>query len=51
MINLPDFSKIFDYENNFYVSCDSSRITKLIAHYELYKMVCGLPGAIAAFKH
>ncbi|WP_223342327.1 hypothetical protein [Synechocystis sp. PCC 7339] len=46
MINLPDFSKNFDYENNFYLSCDSSRIAKLIAHYELYKMIRDLPGAI-----
>lgn len=46
MINLPDFSKSFDYENNFYLSCDSSRIAKLLAHYEIYKMVSNIPGAI-----
>jgi hypothetical protein len=46
MINLPDFSKAFEYENNFYLSCDNSRIAKLLAHYELYKMVVNIPGAI-----
>ena len=46
MIKLPDFKKKFDYENNFYLSCDSSRIGKLLAHYELYKMAKDLPGAI-----
>lgn len=46
MINLPDFSKTFEYENNFYLSCDNTRISKLLAHYELYKMVENLPGAI-----
>jgi hypothetical protein len=46
MINLPDFNKAFEYENNFYLSCDNSRIAKIISHYELYKMVEGVPGAI-----
>lgn len=46
MINLPDFSHAFDYENNFYLSCDPTRIGKLLAHYELYKMVRNVPGAI-----
>jgi hypothetical protein len=46
MINLPNFESTFEYENNFYLSCDNSRIAKLLAHYELYKMVSDLPGAI-----
>ena len=46
MITLPDFSKTWEYENNFYLSCDVSRISKVLAHYELYKMVNGLPGAV-----
>ena len=46
MIDLPDFKKAFDYENNFYLSCDVARISKMIAHYELYKMVIGIPGSI-----
>ena len=46
MIKLPDFNKSFEYENNFYLSCDGSRITKLMSHYELYKLVMDLPGVI-----
>lgn len=46
MIDLPNPKKSFEYENNFYLSCDTSRIAKMLAHYEAYKMVQGLPGAI-----
>ncbi len=46
MITLPDFNKQFDYENNFYLSSDISRIGKVMAHYELYKMAHNLSGAI-----
>ena len=46
MIKLPDFGKSFEYENNFYLSCDVTRITKILAHYELYKMINEIPGAI-----
>jgi hypothetical protein len=46
MITLPDFTKAFDYENNFYLSCDNTRLSKLLAHYELYKAIINLPGAI-----
>lgn len=46
MIQLPDFTKGFDYENNFYLSCDITRISKILAHYELYKKVIGLAGEI-----
>lgn len=46
MIKLPSFDKAFEYENNFFLSCDVSRIGKLIAQYELYKMSAALPGAI-----
>ena len=45
-MKLPIFSKSFEYENDFVLSCDSSRIGKIIAHYELYKMASELPGAI-----
>ena len=45
-MHLPDFSKAFEYENNFYLSCDNTRISKIIAHYELFKMTMHLPGAI-----
>ena len=46
MIPLPDFEKAFDYENNFYLSCDITRISKIIAQYEIYKMVKDIPGTI-----
>jgi len=46
MITLPDFEKSFDYENNFYLSCDVTRISKILAHYELFKLVNQVPGAI-----
>lgn len=44
MITLPDFSKAWDYENNFYLSCDNTRFSKFVAHYELFKMIKDLPG-------
>lgn len=46
MIKLPDFAKAFEYENNFYLSCDNTRLSKILAHYELFKMARDLPGAI-----
>lgn len=46
LIKLPDFKKSFDYENGFYLTCDITRISKIIAHYELFKMVLDVPGAI-----
>ncbi|MFC4599635.1 TylF/MycF/NovP-related O-methyltransferase [Cohnella hongkongensis] len=46
MITLPDFKKSFEYENNFYLSCDITRISKILAHYELFKMTLDLPGAV-----
>lgn len=46
MIELPDFSKAFEYENQFYLSCNLTRISKILAHYELYKMAHELPGAV-----
>ena len=46
MIKLPNFSKSFEYENNFYLSCDNTRISKILAQYELFKMIKDLPGAI-----
>ena len=46
MIKLPDFKKSFEYENNFYLSCASARIGKIVVHYELYKKTQHLKGAI-----
>jgi len=49
MITLPDFDLAFDYENNFYLSSDISRLHKPIIHYELYKKTLEVPGAFAEF--
>jgi len=46
VISLPKFEKAFEYENNFYLSCDNSRIGKLIVHYELFKKASLVSGAI-----
>lgn len=46
MIKLPNFDKSFEYENNFYLSCQNSRISKIIAHYELFKKIRNLNGDI-----
>jgi hypothetical protein len=46
MIEIPDLEKAFEYENNFYLSCDNQRIAKLIAQYELFRMSVNVPGAI-----
>lgn len=46
MITLPDFKKAFEYENNFYLSCENTRLSKIIAHYELFRMIEHIPGAI-----
>jgi len=46
MIELPNFDKPFDYENGFYLSCDVTRMSKVLAHYELFKMVLDVPGAL-----
>lgn len=36
----------FDHENAFYLSCPPQRLGKLLAQYEAFKAVVGLPGAI-----
>ncbi len=45
-MDLPDFSRAWEYENDFYLSCDATRMSKVLAHYELFRSVAGLPGAI-----
>ncbi|TAK34517.1 MAG: dTDP-6-deoxy-L-hexose 3-O-methyltransferase, partial [Lysobacteraceae bacterium] len=37
---------IWDAENVFYLKSHPSRLAKLLSHYEIYKQVQGLPGAI-----
>lgn len=46
MIELPDFSKAWEHELGFYLSCDPARLGKLAAHYELFRMTSGLAGAL-----
>ncbi len=46
MIKLPNFDEAFKYENDFYLSCDITRISKILSHYELFKKVSNVPGAI-----
>lgn len=41
-----DIAKAFEYENAFYATSEPSRLAKILAHYELYKMITGLPGAV-----
>ncbi len=41
-----DTDKAFDYENGFYLTSDQRRLQKMVAHYELYKKITHLPGAI-----
>jgi hypothetical protein len=45
-MNLPKIKDSFYYENNFYLSCNTSRIGKFLAHYELFKMSSNIPGSI-----
>lgn len=42
-INISDS---FKYENNFYLTAQSSRMARAIAHYEIYKKIANLPGDI-----
>ena len=46
MIEIPSNNLAFEHENGFYLTCQSSRIGKLLAHYELYKLVKHLPGSL-----
>lgn len=46
MIDLPDFSESRNYENIFYLTCNTQLISKFVAHLELYKKVMNLAGEI-----
>jgi hypothetical protein len=41
-----DVSKKWDYENGFHLTSSTTRIAKMVAHYELYKSIIHLPGHI-----
>ena len=46
MISLPDLDKMYEYETNYHLTLDVSRLGKLVAHYEAYKMAIDVPGSI-----
>lgn len=41
-----DFSKQFDYENNFYLTAPINRISKFVTHLDLFRKVSGIAGDI-----
>jgi len=41
-----DVDSQWDYENGFYLTSHLTRLTKMLAHYELYKSIVNLPGHI-----
>jgi hypothetical protein len=43
-MKLPKFKNSWDYENNFLLSCQNSRIAKILAYYELYKIASKING-------
>lgn len=44
-----DLSKKWDYENGFYLTCETSRIGKFLNHLEIYKKIIDLPGDVLEF--
>jgi hypothetical protein len=46
ILNKFDTKKMFDYENGYYATATEPRFGKLISHYELYKKILNLPGAV-----
>lgn len=43
---MPNIKKMYDYETNYHLTLDVSRLGKLVAHYEAYKMIKDIPGSI-----
>lgn len=41
-----DPERAWDYENGYFLTCKVQRISKLITHYELFKRIVEVPGAI-----
>ena len=41
-----DAAGVYEAENHFYLRGHPSRLAKLLAHYELYKRLDGVPGAV-----
>jgi hypothetical protein len=44
-----DPTKKWDYENGFYLTCETNRIGKFINQLEIYKQITDLPGDILEF--
>jgi len=44
-----DPSKKWDYENGFYLTCETGRIGKFLNHLEIYKKIIDLPGDVLEF--
>ena len=44
-----DLSKKWDYENGFYLTCETGRIGKFLNHLEIYKKIVDLPGDVLEF--
>ena len=44
-----DPAQKWDYENGFYLTCETGRIGKLLNHLEIYKKITDLPGDILEF--
>jgi len=44
-----DSTKKWDYENGFYLTCETSRIGKFLNHLEIYNKILELPGDILEF--
>lgn len=43
---VPLGDDVWDLENAFYLRSDATRIAKMLAQYEIYKMIVDLPGAV-----
>ncbi|GAB5404488.1 MAG: hypothetical protein Aurels2KO_27190 [Aureliella sp.] len=44
-----DVSRKWDFENGFYLTCETSRIGKFLNHLEVYKQITHLPGDVLEF--
>lgn len=44
-----DHTKKWDYENGFYLTCETNRIGKLLNHLEIYNKIINLSGDIVEF--
>ena len=45
-MNIPDFEQKYEYENDFYLSCESARIAKALSQYKLFEKTIHIEGDI-----